>query len=96
MMRVSTDAELRAFAERIFDPEPRVGTEEEDVELMRRLRQHARPVLLDGPLTVSVRRWRRRGVVRQTATNWALLLAYHAGFSPERLARWYGREQKID
>lgn len=64
----------------------------EDVELMRRLREHTRPVLLDGPLTVSARRWRRRGVVRQTATNWALVLAYRCGVSPERLASWYGRE----
>ncbi|QDT69112.1 Glycosyl transferase family 2 [Planctomycetes bacterium MalM25] len=68
----------------------------EDVELMRRLRKHARPVLLDGPLTVSARRWRRRGVVRQTATNWALVLAYRCGVSPERLARWYGREASLD
>lgn len=64
----------------------------EDVELMRRLRKHTRPVLLDGPLKVSARRWRRHGVIRQTATNWALVMAFRCGVSPARLARWYGRE----
>ncbi|MEQ8846878.1 TIGR04283 family arsenosugar biosynthesis glycosyltransferase [Botrimarina sp.] len=62
----------------------------EDVELMRRLRPITRPVLLDGPVVVSARRWRRRGVVRQTARNWSLLAASSAGVAPERLARWYG------
>lgn len=61
----------------------------EDVELMRRLRRHAWPVLLDGPVTVSARRWRSEGVVRRTLRNWSLLAAYRAGVSPERLAERY-------
>lgn len=61
----------------------------EDVDLMDRLRKRTRPVLLDGPLHVSARRWQKRGVVRRTAGNWALLAAYRAGVAPERLARWY-------
>lgn len=61
----------------------------EDVELMDRLRKRTKPVLLDGPLHVSARRWQQSGVVRRTAWNWAMLTAYRAGVSPERLARWY-------
>lgn len=62
----------------------------EDVDLARRLRRAAgRPALLEGPVTVSARRWRRYGVALQTARNGALLSAYLLGASPERLARWY-------
>lgn len=61
----------------------------EDVELMDRLRKRTKPVLLDGPLHVSARRWQRSGVIPRTARNWAMLAAYRAGVSPERLTRWY-------
>ncbi len=61
----------------------------EDVELMRRLGRHGRPVLLDGPLRISARRWQQNGIVRQTIKNWGLVTAYRLGISPERLARWY-------
>lgn len=61
----------------------------EDVDLMQRLRKRTRPVLLDGPVQVSARRWQQHGVIRRTARNWATLTAYRMGVSPERLARWY-------
>lgn len=61
----------------------------EDVELMLRLRRITRPVLLDGPLHVSARRWLKSGVLRQTAQNWALLAAYLAGVPATRLLPSY-------
>ncbi|MEM1303631.1 MAG: TIGR04283 family arsenosugar biosynthesis glycosyltransferase [Planctomycetota bacterium] len=61
----------------------------EDVVIARRLRRLCRPALLDGPLHVSARRWRRRGVVRQTLTNWTLLAAWSLGVPPKKLAAWY-------
>lgn len=61
----------------------------EDVELSIRLRRIARPILLDGPLTVSARRWEKHGVVRQTVRNWSIQLAYACGRSPEALKRRY-------
>lgn len=61
----------------------------EDVLLMKALRRQAWPVLLPGPLYVSARRWRRYGVLRQTARNWLLLSAARAGVHPDRLARFY-------
>jgi rSAM/selenodomain-associated transferase 2 len=48
-----------------------------------------RPVLLPGPIHVSARRWQRRGVVRQTLRNWAILVAHWFGATPKSLARWY-------
>lgn len=61
----------------------------EDVELMRKLRGHGLLVLLPQPLTVSARRWQKRGVLRTTLRNWLLLTAYLCGISPERLANFY-------
>ena len=61
----------------------------EDVALMQRLRWRAWPVLLPGPLTVSARRWRRRGVLRQTMTNWTLVAAFTVGVPAARLAKRY-------
>lgn len=61
----------------------------EDVELSKRLRRIAPPLLLDGPLTVSPRRWLKQGVVRQTLRNWSLQFCYAIGASPETLKRWY-------
>ena len=61
----------------------------EDVALSRMLRKVRTPVLLDGPLTISPRRWLQNGLVRQTVTNWRLQLAFHFGASPESLAQRY-------
>lgn len=61
----------------------------EDYELARRMKRLGPTTLL--PLTVrtSGRRFLTNGVVRTTCTNWLIIASYHAGVSPERLARWY-------
>jgi rSAM/selenodomain-associated transferase 2 len=61
----------------------------EDYELARRMKRLGATALL--PLTVrtSGRRFLQRGIVRTTALNWRIIIAYHFGVSPERLARWY-------
>lgn len=68
----------------------------EDVELIRRLsrsakenRARATPLLLDGPVEVSPRRWEKSGIVRQTCRNWMMLTAWYCGASPDFLARFY-------
>lgn len=61
----------------------------EDLLLMRRFREIARPILLPGPLHVSPRRWQQHGIIRQTLRNWSLQMAQRLGVSPERLARFY-------
>jgi rSAM/selenodomain-associated transferase 2 len=61
----------------------------EDLRLATRLRKRAWPILIDGPVWVNDRRWRRRGVVRQTMLNLSLQLAHGCGVSPGRLAKLY-------
>jgi rSAM/selenodomain-associated transferase 2 len=61
----------------------------EDVELSRRLRRSARPLLLEGPVFVDPRRWRKRGVLRQTLRNWTIQAAYALGVPAARLNSWY-------
>ncbi|MEO1498303.1 MAG: TIGR04283 family arsenosugar biosynthesis glycosyltransferase [Planctomycetota bacterium] len=74
----------------------------EDVAMMQRLnrlinrRGDRSPVLLDGPLAVSARRWRQAGVVRQTLRNWSLLAAFVCGVSAERLAARYAPHAEGD
>lgn len=61
----------------------------EDFELVQRLRKRGRIELADASMTVSARRWRKRGVLRTTCLNQAIVLAWRIGVSPERLAMWY-------
>jgi len=62
----------------------------EDVDLVRRLRKTGRIALLKKPALTSARRWQRLGVVRTTVMNQLILLGFHCGMNPERLALWYG------
>ena len=61
----------------------------EDVLLARGLRARSRAAMLSGPIFVSARRWEKKGALRQTLRNWALLTAHRLGVSPDRLARYY-------
>ena len=61
----------------------------EDVLLSRRLRRLQRPVLLDPVVRISDRRWRQRGVARQTWLNLRIQLAHKFGADEETLRRWY-------
>ena len=61
----------------------------EDLFLMKRLKKRGRVVLLKDRLTVSARRWQKKGVVRQTLRNWGLIFLAQIGVSPNRLARFY-------
>ncbi|HET6572590.1 MAG TPA: glycosyltransferase family 2 protein [Fimbriiglobus sp.] len=53
----------------------------EDVELSRRMRQLGRPAYLHQPVTVSPRRFERRGLVRVLWANWRSRRAYRTGGS---------------
>lgn len=65
----------------------------EDVLLSRALRRRGRMAFLNGPLYVSARRWKKRGLVGQTVRNWCLLTAAVLGVSPNRLARFYPHDR---
>ncbi|HUE69394.1 MAG TPA: TIGR04283 family arsenosugar biosynthesis glycosyltransferase [Pirellulaceae bacterium] len=66
----------------------------EDLLLMRQLRRQSWPVLLDGPVFVSPRRWQEHGVVRQTLRNWGILARFACGIPPARLADLYRRHDE--
>jgi rSAM/selenodomain-associated transferase 2 len=61
----------------------------EDYELARRLKRTGPTVLLPLAVRTSGRRFVQNGLFRTAATNWLIVLAYHLGVSPDRLARWY-------
>lgn len=61
----------------------------EDLELVRRLRGHARLRSLGLPLRVDGRRWRRLGVWRTAVENARLRRAWRQGACPAQLARRY-------
>lgn len=61
----------------------------EDLDLMRRLKRHARPVLLAPPVVTAARRYVRGGFLRTVARNWLIWLLYAGGVSPHRLASLY-------
>ncbi len=63
----------------------------EDLMLSKRLRTQSWPVLVRGPITISARRWQRRGVVKQTLLNWKLQLLLSRGHHPDDLAERYRR-----
>jgi len=65
----------------------------EDLKLMQRLKREGSIRVLPGPLTVSARRWKNRGPVRQTFRNWALITAAMFGMSPKRLVRHYPHDR---
>ncbi|HUR82253.1 MAG TPA: TIGR04283 family arsenosugar biosynthesis glycosyltransferase [Thermoanaerobaculia bacterium] len=61
----------------------------EDYELARRMRKRA--VILPMTVRTSGRRFLSKGVIRTSIVNWTVVLAYHLGVTPERLAEWYRR-----
>jgi hypothetical protein len=61
----------------------------EDYELARRMKRKGRTILLSLHVETSGRRFIARGALRTAALNWWIILCYHLGVSPERLARWY-------
>jgi rSAM/selenodomain-associated transferase 2 len=61
----------------------------EDYELVHRLRCQGRIALAPDPVRTSARRWRAKGLARATLVNQAMLLGYHLGVDPARLAAWY-------
>lgn len=61
----------------------------EDLRLSLRLRRRRWPLMIEGPVIISPRRWRRRGILRQTLLNVCLQIAHVAGASPHWLSRFY-------
>ena len=67
----------------------------EDYEFVRRLRRQGRIAVAPAVALTSGRRWRELGVVRTTLLNQAMILGYHLGVPPARLAAWYRRRRPL-
>ncbi|MBE9038953.1 TIGR04283 family arsenosugar biosynthesis glycosyltransferase [aff. Roholtiella sp. LEGE 12411] len=66
----------------------------EDFELMRRLKNTGRIVIIPVPVITSPRRWLQKGVLKTTLLNQIVIIAYLLGVSPKRIHSWY-RWEKI-
>ncbi len=67
----------------------------EDYEFIRRLRRAGRIAMSRQVVRTSARRWEGGGFIRTTLMNQCMLIGYHLGVPPERLARFY-RSRKVD
>ena len=63
----------------------------EDYELNQRLRRLGRVVTSKAAAITSGRRWKRVGIVRTTLTNKVMIVGFHLGVCPHKLARFYRR-----
>ena len=63
----------------------------DDLELGRRLKRSGRVMILPAKVRTSPRRYLEKGVARTVLRNWRILLRYHGGESPEKLAELYRR-----
>jgi glycosyltransferase involved in cell wall biosynthesis len=61
----------------------------EDVELVRRIKQAGKFVVLKTPLTVSGRRYIEHGLFRTALLIYSLRFAYWLGVPPHRLKNWF-------
>jgi rSAM/selenodomain-associated transferase 2 len=61
----------------------------EDYEFVSRLRRLGRVALLNEAVLTSGRRWQRLGALRTTLINHLMIIGYHFGVSPIRLAALY-------
>ena len=65
----------------------------EDFILVRRLKREGKIVILPEAVATSPRRWLHHGIVKTWLINQAIIIAYYMGMPPERLTRWYRREE---
>lgn len=61
----------------------------EDVELCKRLRKIAQPIITHTSVTTSSRRWERKGILRTVWLMWCLRAQYFLGVSPDVLVKKY-------
>jgi rSAM/selenodomain-associated transferase 2 len=61
----------------------------EDVELCKRLRKYASPLIVKETVTTSSRRWEQHGIVKTILLMWRLRLDYFFGVSPSVLVKRY-------
>ncbi len=66
----------------------------EDIRLVRSLTRRGRLIILDKYVVTSARRWKKNGVIWNTARNLIALSAHLLGADPVSINRWYHGESK--
>ena len=66
----------------------------EDYIFVKRAQKRGRVVTLEQSVTTSARRWQRLGVIRTTLSNQLVIMGYHMGIQPERLASFYRKNTR--
>lgn len=61
----------------------------DDYEFVRNLKKTGKITTLSTASLTSGRRWKEKGAFKTTMINQAIILGYHLGISPNRLAKWY-------
>lgn len=61
----------------------------DDYKFVRRLKKRGEIVTLPTHASTSGRRWKKRGLFKTTIINQAVIIGYHLGIPPTRLAKWY-------
>lgn len=65
----------------------------EDFEMVRRLRRLGQIAIAPAAVSTSARRWQKLGILKATLINQIAIAAYLLKISPDRIARWYRRQQ---
>jgi rSAM/selenodomain-associated transferase 2 len=66
----------------------------EDYELAVRMKRRGLTVVLPQKVITSGRRFLEKGLLRTAATNWRIVVAWHGGEDPAKLAEWYRGKTK--
>jgi len=67
----------------------------EDFEFIRRLQKKGEVAILPHAVFTASRRWDNFGIIKTTLMNQLVIMAYLAGISPQRIARWYRRDRGV-
>jgi hypothetical protein len=65
----------------------------EDYAFVRIIRRHGKIVTAPEPAVTSSRRWQQYGAFKVTLINKLMILGYHLGVPPARLARFYRKKR---
>jgi len=66
----------------------------EDFVFIQQLRKVGKIAIIPTPVITSGRRWQQLGVVKTTLINQLMIIGYHLGISPEKLAAFYRKNRK--
>ncbi len=62
----------------------------EDVDLMQRIKKRGdRIQIISTPVQTDPRRWEKEGLIYGTLRNWALMILFLVGVSPQKLVKYY-------